>query len=149
MAESNPFERILVGLDDEGRARPAAECAVALAELFGARVELLHAVPVPPPLWPGVDTEKLASLHASTLVRAREVCRRQLEAVVAGESGSGAGAGPVLEVLPGHPAKVMVERAESFGADLIVLGPHARRGLIDFGGVSRAVLAQARVPVWS
>ncbi|MBI5361779.1 MAG: universal stress protein, partial [Planctomycetes bacterium] len=48
----------------------------------------------------------------------------------------------------GHAAHVLLERARAAHADLIVLGPHKKRGGIDFGGTARGVLAHAPRGVW-
>ena len=53
------------------------------------------------------------------------------------------------EVLPGFPKQVVVEAAERWGADLIVLGSHGHRGLkrLWLGSVSHAVASHARCSV--
>ena len=38
---------------------------------------------------------------------------------------------------------------DRFQADLLVLGPHARRSLFDFGSTARALLSRAVIPVWN
>jgi nucleotide-binding universal stress UspA family protein len=48
----------------------------------------------------------------------------------------------------GHPAQVLLERAEALGADLIVLGSHRERGLLDLGGTARAVLGRFSGRIW-
>ena len=44
-------------------------------------------------------------------------------------------------------AQVLLDRARAIGADLLVLGPHEKRLLIDFGSTARAVLAKATCAV--
>lgn len=49
----------------------------------------------------------------------------------------------------GRPAEVLLEEAQRWGADLIVLGTHGRRGLghLFFGSVAEKVVREAQVPV--
>ena len=49
----------------------------------------------------------------------------------------------------GHPAEALLEEAQRWGADLIVLGTHGRRGLehLFFGSVAQHVVREAQVPV--
>jgi nucleotide-binding universal stress UspA family protein len=55
----------------------------------------------------------------------------------------------VLRVTPGPPARVLLERAAEFQADLVVLGPHSKASFFDFGSTARAVLSRTVTPVWS
>jgi nucleotide-binding universal stress UspA family protein len=54
----------------------------------------------------------------------------------------------LLDVVLGHPGRMLVDRAESLSADLVVLGPHEKRGLFDFGSTARLVLSKAPCNVW-
>jgi universal stress protein A len=51
-------------------------------------------------------------------------------------------------VIPGAPAKVLLEEVRPNSSDWIVLGGHRKRDLLDFGSTMRAVFAKATVPVW-
>lgn len=52
-------------------------------------------------------------------------------------------------ILDGHPRDVIIEEADKWGADLIVIGSHGSRGLQRFllGSVSQAVAAHAHCSV--
>ena len=54
-----------------------------------------------------------------------------------------------IEVLHGHPAERILQRADELDADLLVFGTHAQKeGGFDFlGGVVKRVLRRARRPV--
>lgn len=54
-----------------------------------------------------------------------------------------------VQVATGLPAEGILETAASWGADLIVLGTHGRRGLAHLllGSVAEAVVRGAAVPV--
>ncbi len=148
MSESSHLKQILVGVDEDGRSDAAVRVGLDLARRLGANVELLHSVPVPPPLWPDINPVQLASINAEALT---EAWRALSERFHDDFQQSGFGGHPVedlLRVMPGHPAQVMIDRANETGADLIVLGPHKKRRLLDFGSTARAVLAKAPGSVW-
>src|SRR5690606_38826993 len=71
-----------------------------------------------------------------------------LQAVLDNEGYADSVATELLDVRRGAPAHVLVEAAEELDASLIVLGPHRRRGLLDFGGTARGVLAHAPCDLW-
>ncbi len=52
-------------------------------------------------------------------------------------------------VKEGNPRELVVDTAEEIGADLIIIGAHARRGLLDvlLGGTAQAVINKARCTV--
>jgi nucleotide-binding universal stress UspA family protein len=54
-----------------------------------------------------------------------------------------------LSILPGSPKAVILEEAEAFGADLIVVGSHGHGALERFllGSVSQAMTLHARCSV--
>ena len=57
--------------------------------------------------------------------------------------------GETVVSVVGRPAEALLEEAQRWGADLIVLGTHGRRGLdhLFFGSVAEQVVRGARVPV--
>lgn len=53
-----------------------------------------------------------------------------------------------VEVLHGHPAERILERADELNADLLVFGPHEGEGGVSFlGSVVKRVLRRSRRPV--
>ena len=148
MNAQKTLQRILVGLDSDGLAANALVRAARLAEATGARLDLVHAVEVPPPLWLGIDDAELASIHATTLVKARQQVLKSLKAV-SEAAGIQVDLDDALIVRPGNPGKVLLHTAEETQADLIVIGPHAQRPFFDFGSTTRAILSRTTAPVWS
>ncbi len=149
MAEDTPYKRILVGVDPEGLATHAVACGAGLADKLAAELHLVAAVAVPPSLWPGIKEEELAAMNAAALGRAHDATVKWLTPVIR-EAGLGDEVpSDLLHVRPGHPAKVILREADELPADLIVIGPHAKRSLLDFGSTARAVLARAKAPVWT
>ncbi len=147
-AEPASFQRILVGICEDRRSDHALRAAVELAERWGADLELLHAVPLRHPDWLDIDRVRLAAGTAEALTRAWKTVVEHLESDLPDLRWQGRSLESILRVLPGHPAKLLLDQRRATQADLIVLGAHARRGLFDFGNTARAVLAEADCPLW-
>lgn len=139
---------ILCALDAEGRAEHAVAAAVWLSEKLGAELELVHAFPTRPILW-GKE-EEMPEWVAGTEATGRAL-REGLRTMLARaprELALRTSADALrLHIKSGQPVQVILERARDAKADLVVLGPHAKRGLFDFGSTARGVLAHAGA-VW-
>lgn len=150
MQPAHLFHKILVGVDEQGLATQAVVRAAALAKQLGSRLTLVQAVEVPPPLWLGIDEQELADMHASTLARARQATLQSLASALR-EARVELDLEHSLCIYPGHPAKVLLKHAAELPADLILLGPHARHSVLDFGHTGRtdrALLSHTRCPLW-
>jgi nucleotide-binding universal stress UspA family protein len=154
---------IVVGVDDAGRSDHAMRAACDLGARLSAEVEFVHAVPVPPLIWPGTDPMRSEALTEELLSRASTALSQRLHrlvpAYVSGRAASSAGGASaslavasqeedLVRILPGPPAKVILDRARVRRAQMIVLGGHHKLGALDFGNTVRAVLAKALAPVW-
>ena len=142
------LEQILVGVDDPQRAGPAITAGWELARALGARVEMVHAVAVPTPLWPDVDAARLAALNAEALTESWQQLSSGLAPILEAAGAAEEKIEEILHVIPGHPGRVILERASEIDADLIVIGPHRKRRLIDFGSTARGILSQTASSVW-
>jgi nucleotide-binding universal stress UspA family protein len=127
---------IVVGVDAEGRADRALDVAVELARAFGATLFPIHAAPILPFVEPGA--------HGPTLV---EALRSRLHARIDSHL-QPLDPRPELQVAQGDPGRLLVECAREHGDAWIVLGPHHKKGWLDFGSTARAVLAHAPSAVW-
>jgi nucleotide-binding universal stress UspA family protein len=134
--------RILLAIDDSKFSEAAAETVMEQARPHGTEVRILHVVESPPLLVarelggyePALENAlQSQKQHAATLVaKAAELLRvRGLNVTAALEMGDAKS--KILDV------------AEEWHADLIVLGSHGRKGLNRFlmGGVSDAVARHA------
>ena len=134
---------ILVPVDFSDNAPAILEWSAYLAREHGSRLLLLHAyhLPVefqqlegaylPPDFWSNVKAEAEQSLAGL----ARGLKERGLE---------------VEELVrEGYPASVIVDEAESQGADLIVIGTHGHTGLkhMLLGSIAERVVQKAPCPV--
>ncbi len=140
------FRSIVVGVDGKGLSKHAVERAFGLASRFDAHLHFVHALEV---YWPMMKAEDMAQAESAALVHAHAEAGRVIQAACNHVGADYPDAEEKLKVLPGPPAKVLLEAAERHAADLIVLGPHAKRSLLDFGSTSRVLLSRAPAPVWT
>lgn len=159
--KSNLPKYFVVGVDDAGLSDHAVEMGLQLGPRLGARVDLVHAVPVPPDLWPGMDPARSTAFSSALLTREMKRVQDHVAglarpsgevSVDRGGGGATAVTAPRVEesvrVIPGAPAKVLLERVHGRRAAWIMLGAHRKRELFDFGSTLRAVFAKSTVPVW-
>lgn len=143
---------ILCAVDLGPRDPDVLRHAAGLAGACGARLYLLNVVePLSDFTRSLVDSyvpdDKLRELREEGFDEARRFLGERLEEYrrTAGAPAPVAG----IEVLEGHPAKVILEQAERLRADLIVLGSHGHSALGEMliGSVAHRVTLKSRVPV--
>ena len=141
------YEKILAATDLTRASSDALRHATALGRLLGAHVYVLHVVD--PPV-----ARHTSSLRAEQAVAA--AARTEVEAVHRllddqTQSGEVAKWGVRMTTLvrTGTPAETIVHTARDLGADLIVMGTHAREGLQHamLGSVAERVIRHAPCPV--
>jgi nucleotide-binding universal stress UspA family protein len=139
------FHRILVAVDASRQSEWAAQLAGALADATGAKVALIHAYRVEAGYSPEMATpiedllEELKEAGGKILRQRRGL----LPAAVETEA---------EEFLSeGEAARQIVRAAETWHADLIVMGTHGRGRLSQFlvGSTAEAVIRMSRCPVLS
>jgi nucleotide-binding universal stress UspA family protein len=141
------IDRILCPVDFSEFSGPALERAVRLGEWFEARVEVLHVNPflpfaMPAGMGPAFYAEPLEAAAAQ-----RDEAARGLGSLVAPFLDAGV---PIdTKVLEGEPWRIILEEANGFPADLLVLGTHGRSGFeqLLLGSVTEKVLRRAPCPV--
>jgi nucleotide-binding universal stress UspA family protein len=140
---SRVFLNILVAIDGSEHGAQALRTAAQLAREEHARLTVVTAVP-PAPAFTTLSAPGVAAVgdaaHLLGAAGARMV--KQIEAVPDDVS-------VTSMVIPGHPAKVILERLREGRHDLLVMGTrgHGRVGSALLGSVSQAVLHAADVPV--
>lgn len=135
------FRRVLVALDFAPSSSRVVEVACDLVAPGGA-LRLLHVVEWVPSVVEGSvagygSPRDLRAVHAASVRRLEETAR-----------GLGA-SGVDVEVVEGQPAGAILDAADEWGADLIVVGGR-RRGRftgLRIGGVVERLLRRARCPV--
>jgi nucleotide-binding universal stress UspA family protein len=150
VARRDRVTRILLAHDGSGPARAAEELLTGSTAFTGLPITLVSAVPTHAE-W-GLDRQVMTvPTVAGGLDAASRSARERLEEVHAEATARLSEAGHAVSgVLRDGPASsVILDEATHSGADLIVLGTHARRGLdrILLGSVARNVLLHAGASV--
>lgn len=132
------YHRILCAADFSAFSLRALEHAVALAHWSGARLTVVHTVTAPEFRLLGASR-----LDAAERERRLDGLRRFAEPVL----------GPYdaarLVLREGHAAREIAAESRGWGADLVVVGTHGRRGLDrwEMGSVAEQVIRAAACPV--
>jgi universal stress protein A len=139
------FRLILHPTDFSPASRPAFKAALDLAKMTGARLLLLHVLPV----LPMIPDVYIAATTFDTLQRGqRESAQKQLVRLVArAKAARVRAAGLLREAGAAHEQIVRVARSKRVG--LIVMGTHGRGGLAKalLGSVAERVVRTAPRPV--
>jgi len=140
------YQRIYVPVDDSTTSALALAEASKLAQEVGAALRLVHVVDLAQFGWGGAEFLDAAELQGSIKQAGEQVLAANVERVAAlgvpVES-------KILESWGDRIASVIVEDANEWGADLLVMGTHGLGGLMHLlmGSVAEGVLKQADVPV--
>ena len=134
--------RILLAIDDSKFSEAAIETVLEQARRHGTEVRVLHVLESPPLL-----VARELGGYEPVLENALEFQKQQAEAVVAkaAELLRARGVKVTAAVEMGDAKSKILDVAEEWHADLIVLGSHGRKGLNRFlmGSVSDAVARHA------
>ena len=139
------YNRILVAVDGSATSLRGLDEAIRLAKATSGKLMLVHVVnellsaDFTADAYYDAFIESLRAAGTKVLDQAAAVARR---ADVPCEQ-------KLLEAIGGRPANLIVEKATSWPADLIVLGTHGRRGLkrLALGSDAELVLRMSPVPV--
>ena len=140
------YNRILVPVDGSATSNLGLAEAIKLARLTGARLLLLHAVDIA-----AISLTPEASMAVPTLFDAmREAGEQVLAKARATVESAGLAAETILvDTLSGRVSDLVVDHAKKWGADLIVIGTHGRRGVgrLLLGSDAEQIVRSAPVPV--
>jgi nucleotide-binding universal stress UspA family protein len=130
--------KILIGIDDSEFSQAAAEQVARRPWEEGTQVRLVSAVE---PNFGGYGGSGEPNVY--------EQARRAVDRAVGALRSSRNNFEITTEIVQGSPKHVILDEAERWGADLIVVGSHGRRGLQRFllGSVSQAVALHAKCSV--
>jgi len=133
--------KILLAIDDSKFSEAAVQAVIARHKLQGLEVRVLHAAE-PPTLFTAPEMAEYIPPKESA---------EEAKALVAKAAGAlrSADVNVATAIVQGDPKSVILDDAKAWGADLIVLGSHGRKGLEQFlvGSVSAAVLRHAHCSV--
>ncbi len=140
------YQRILVPIDGSAPSQRGLQEAIGLARTTGGSLKLVHVVnefvfatPYAPPQTYKPVIESMRVMGQSIL----ETAATQVsKAGVPFQS-------TLIETIGGGVAKLILEAADEWPADLIVMGTHGRRGVrrVVLGSDAELVLRTAKVPV--
>ena len=141
------YQRILVPIDGSSTANRGVDEAIRLARLAGAKVRLLHVLDE----LIFVTGFESGSTYAGDVL---PMLQRAAQEVIAAGSARVAAAGvamdsKIVECFGRRASDVIIEEAETWPADLIVLGTHGRRGIgrALLGSDAEQIARLAPVPV--
>jgi len=138
---------IVVGVDADGRARPALEEALRLGARLGRHVHVVHVMEEPRGFSPTAALRDYDRLRRERMVLigrwVHEILRSQ--SVPGGASEDQA---PSVEVISGKPMEALLERCREARAAGLVLGAHgASRRDVFIGGTAARLVGAATCPV--
>ncbi|MFQ5670075.1 MAG: universal stress protein [Acidobacteriota bacterium] len=134
-----PFEQILCPVDFSDFSRRALTLASRLARDFEAGLTLFHVM----------DMRAFSPAEAALAPKIEAANRRRVQEQMV-ELGRGVGLAPEqVEIAAGLPHKAIVQRADSGGVDLVVMGTHGLSGFerLLLGSVTEKVLHQLHLPL--
>ena len=137
------FQKVLISIDEDPIAAHAAAVGMELARSLHAEVALIYAIDTSTTYVP--DAEMAADKLAPALAAERDGTRVMAEFRARLPVGTEA-----QQFTPqGQPGPEIVKAAKEWGADLIVIGSHGRRGITRalVGSVAEAVMRHAPCPV--
>lgn len=133
------YDEVLFPTDGSDGAKTAFSHVLDIADAHDARVRVLNVA----------DTNRHSVLRKSGGVV--DVLKKEGKRIVsdAAESARERGVATITEVIQGEPYTTIVDYAESFGVDLIVMPTHGRQGLKRFllGSTTDKVVRRADTPV--
>lgn len=136
------FGKILIAIDDSAFSLRAAEAGFTLARSLAAEVALVYVV--------NRSKQVVNADIGITADESRNILLQEAEKTIEQFVRMFGGSSNVYQFTPeGLPEKEIVNMAREWGADLIVLGTHARSGVqrILTGSVAEYVIRHSRIPV--
>lgn len=140
---------ILVPVDFSDCSRAALDYAEALADKFGATLDVLHVWEIPPYIPPEALVGVPGGMTETLSNTARANAEQQLRAFETATKAPGSRLRK-SRLESGDPARTIVEIADKDGYDLIAIGTHGRTGIghLLMGSVAEKVLRRAHCPVF-
>jgi nucleotide-binding universal stress UspA family protein len=160
-------KKILYATDLSENARFAFAYAVSLANLYGAKITLLHVLPEASELMDKhvigyIDEDRWEEIKAQHFQEARQaligkrkdhlavkdVLHQFSENAKEGQPGEGFGTAEII-VERGNPVEEIINQSEKTNCDLIVMGTHGHGTLEDvmLGSTARRVIRRSKLPV--
>jgi nucleotide-binding universal stress UspA family protein len=160
-------KKILYATDLSENARYAFAYAVSLADLYGAKIALLHVLPEVSELmdqhvigyidadrWEEIKAQHFEEAKAALIgkrkghLAIKDVLHQFSEKVKEGQEGEGFITDDII-VERGNPVEQILKHAQERSCDLIVMGTHGHGTLEDvmLGSTARRVIRRSKIPV--
>ena len=167
MKQTVKIENILYATDLSENARYAFAYALSLADLYEAKLTLLHVLPETPEL---VDKNVIGYIGAEKWEAIKQTHFQDAKAALIGKRRDGAVVSEIMDqfrkdakasldshsipsdeviVKKGNPVEIIIETADEKDCDLIVMGTHGEGSLADtmMGSTARRVVRRSQHPV--
>lgn len=138
--------RILVGIDEYPESAAALRSAAELSNTLSAELSIVHAAPMI--RLAAFSVPDLPALRRDALTTISSVLRDRIGEWLKGSSWEGRDLSANLRVVEGEPAQVLADEIDECGADMLMIGPHRKHGLLDFGNTMRKTFALAGKSIW-
>ena len=160
-------KKILYATDLSENARFAFAYAVSLADLYGAKITMLHVLPevselmdkhvvgyIDPEQWEKIKAQHFKEAKEALIGKSKghlavkDLLHQFSEKVKEGQEGEGFITDDII-VERGNPVEQIIRQAEERNCDLIVMGTHGYGTLEDvmLGSTARRVIRRAKMPV--
>jgi nucleotide-binding universal stress UspA family protein len=160
-------KKILYATDLSENARYAFAYAVSLANLYGAKIALLHVLPevselmdkhiigyIDPDRWEKIKAQHFDEAREALIgkrkdhLAVKDVLHQFSENVKEGEAGEGFSTDEII-VERGNPVEEIINQSKKLNCDLIVMGTHGHGTLEDamIGSTARRVVRRSKIPV--
>jgi nucleotide-binding universal stress UspA family protein len=160
-------KKILYATDLSENARYAFTYAVSLADLYGAKILMMHVLPevqasldknvigyISAERWEEIKSQHYNEAKEALIGKKRDhllvkdALHHFSETIKAGQDEEGVSADDII-VERGHPADEILKQAEDQNCDLIVMGTHGHGALegVMMGSTAKRVVGKAKVPV--
>jgi nucleotide-binding universal stress UspA family protein len=140
------MKKILAAVDFSNASSAVTAAAAEMAKAFGAELHLLHVIePEPTYTAYGFTPDEFPAIHTfhqDTRVRAQKTLDEAATKVATADLM------PITHLGDGSPLHVLVETAETIGADLVVLGSHGHGVVASLllGSVAEGMVRKSIVP---
>jgi nucleotide-binding universal stress UspA family protein len=141
------YQRILVPVDGSPTSNAGLAEAIKLAKLTGARVRVLHVMDEMPYL---MSADGFGAMTGEVLALVEKAAQAIVEQARATVDASGIPVDTaIFDSLSGRLCDRVAEQVQEWGADLIALGTHGRRGVgrMLLGSDAEQIVRTATVPV--
>lgn len=140
------YRHILVAVDGSECSVLAAKRGLGLAKALGANVTIVTVTPT----WRSLELSELALGHTEKEYEQKARTRGDKHLQNISELAREAGVkSEAVQVMHARPYKAILETAEQYGCDLIVVGSHGRRGIesLLLGSEASKVVTNSKVSV--